>query len=240
MRGNSVILEVKDISKHFGGLTAVNRLSFEVQEGTVFGIIGPNGSGKTTSLNCINGLFRPDEGRIFFRGREIQGLPPHQVAKIGIGRTFQVPKIFKRISVMENLLAPVLSSPRTDQELKAKAREHLHSVGMLEMEDRLGEELSGGQQKLLELVRILMFDPQILLLDEPFAGVHPTLKTLFYKKIHELRKQGKTFILVSHDLTSVYALCQQIIVLDQGEKIAQGRPEEIKRNERVIEAYLGR
>jgi branched-chain amino acid transport system ATP-binding protein len=235
-----VLLEVHHITKRFGGLTAVEDLSFQVQERGILGVMGPNGSGKTTSLNCISGLYRPDGGKILIRGREIQGLPPHQVAKMGIGRTFQVPKIFKRMTVMENLMAPVLSSRLSDGELKGKAREHLAQVNLLDMEDRLGEELSGGQQKLLELVRILMFDPEILLLDEPFAGVHPTLKAMFYRQITALMSAGKTFILVSHDLTSVYALCQEIIVLDHGNKIAHDRPEGIKKNEQVIEAYLGR
>jgi branched-chain amino acid transport system ATP-binding protein len=234
------ILEVVEISKRFGGLTAVDHLSFEVEEGTIFGIIGPNGSGKTTSLNCINGLYRPDGGRIIFRGLEIQGMPAHEVANVGIGRTFQVPKIFKRMTVIENLLVPVLSSASSDEELKDKARELLSSVQMMELEASLGEELSGGQQKLLELLRILMLDPEVLLLDEPFAGVHPTFKAHFYRKITELQEKGKTVILVSHDLTSIYALCQRIMVLDQGRMIAMGSPSEIKRNERVIEAYLGR
>ena len=183
---------------------------------------------------------KPEKGRILLNGKEIQGLLPHEIAKIGIGRTFQVPKIFKRMTVMENLLAPVLSSELSDKELKEIARKFLSQVNLLDHENELGEELSGGQQKLLELVRIMMFNPDLLLLDEPFAGVHPTLKAMFYERIMELKESGKTFILVSHDINSIYTLCDQIIVLDRGEKIAYGKPEDIRKNERVIEAYLGR
>ncbi|MBW1971476.1 MAG: ABC transporter ATP-binding protein [Deltaproteobacteria bacterium] len=234
------MLEVIQLIKRFGGLIAVNNLSMHVEKNKILGVIGPNGSGKTTLLNCINGLYKPEKGRILLNGKEIQGLLPHEIAKIGIGRTFQVPKIFKRMTVMENLLAPVLSSELSDKELKEIARKFLSQVNLLDHENELGEELSGGQQKLLELVRIMMFNPDLLLLDEPFAGVHPTLKAMFYERIMELKESGKTFILVSHDINSIYTLCDQIIVLDRGEKIAYGKPEDIRKNERVIEAYLGR
>jgi branched-chain amino acid transport system ATP-binding protein len=233
------MLEVRHLTKYFGGTVALADLSFRVEAQTVLGMIGPNGSGKTTSLNCVNGLYRPDSGSVVYQGREIQGLPPHQVAHIGIGRTFQVPKVFKRLTVMENMLAPMLSSHDSDEALREQAIALLAEVHLADHAGRLGEELSGGQMKLLELVRVLMFDPALILLDEPFAGVHPQMKTLFFEEIQRMREQGKTFILVSHDLTSLYTLCDHIVVLDLGQKIAEGNAGEIKRNERVIEAYLG-
>lgn len=233
------MLEVSNLTKHFGGVYAVDDLSFRVKERTVLGIIGPNGSGKTTSLNCVNGLYRPDAGQIVFKGREVHGLAPHEVARIGIGRTFQVAKVFKRLTVMENMLAPVLSSPESDAELRERAAALLSEVHLADRATRLGEELSGGQMKLLELVRMLMFDPDLLLLDEPFAGVHPTMKSLFYDLIRKMQERGKTFILVSHDLASLYTLSDHIIVMDLGQKIAEGDADAIKADERVIEAYLG-
>lgn len=233
------MLEVKGLTKHFDGIYAVENLSFHLEANIVLGIIGPNGSGKTTSLNCVNGLYRPDGGSIVFQGRAIEGLAPHEVAQIGIGRTFQVPKIFKRMTVLENMLSPVLSSNKSDGELRDQAMDALDGVMLAGLADTLGEELSGGQLKLLELVRVMMFDPTLILLDEPFAGVHPKMKAMFYGQIDKMREEGKTFILVSHDLTSLYRLCERIIVLDIGQKIAEGSADEIKRDERVIEAYLG-
>ncbi|HKJ00525.1 MAG TPA: ABC transporter ATP-binding protein [bacterium] len=233
------MLEVSHLTKNFGGTVAVSDLSFRVEPQTVLGMIGPNGSGKTTSLNCVNGLYRPDAGRVVYQGRDIQGLAPHEVARIGIGRTFQVPKVFKRLTVMENMLAPVLSSHQSDAELHERANALLADVNLADRAARLGEELSGGQMKLLELVRVLMFDPTLILLDEPFAGVHPQMKTVFFAEIQRMREQGKTFILVSHDLTSLYSLCDRIVVMDLGQKIAEGSADEVKRNEQVIEAYLG-
>jgi branched-chain amino acid transport system ATP-binding protein len=234
-----MILTVSNLTKRFGGVVAVDHLSFEVKEKEILGIIGPNGSGKTTTLNCINGVYRSDEGVISFEKRSLQGLLPHEIAHLGIGRTFQVPKIFKKMTVVENLLAPVLDSRESDAALRQKALQLLEEVDLALLKDNLGEELSGGQQKILELTRILMFDPKMILLDEPFAGIHPLLRTKFHEMILSLHRKGTTFILVSHDLPSLYLLSSRIIVLDNGRKIAQGSAKEIQRDDAVIEAYLG-
>jgi branched-chain amino acid transport system ATP-binding protein len=235
-----MLLRVSNLTKRFGGITAVDHLSFDIGDNEILGIIGPNGSGKTTTLNCINGIYRVDEGEILFQGNSLQGAPPHEIARMGIGRTFQVPKIFKKISVLENMLSPVLNSNESDNILKNRASALLEMVGLSDLKDHLGEELSGGQQKILELARILMFDPILILLDEPFAGVHPLLRMKFHEMIISLHQKKKSFILVSHDLPSLYLLSSRIIVLNNGMKIAEGSPKEIQRNEAVIEAYLGR
>jgi branched-chain amino acid transport system ATP-binding protein len=233
------ILEVNDIVKIFGGVRALDGVGFSVPENSIVSVIGPNGSGKTTCLNCINGIYIPEEGSIRFKGRAITGLRPHVIAKMGIGRTFQVPRIFRKITVVDNILATVLDSGKTDEQLRKDACGLLEQVGMDGLRDNLGEELSGGQQKLLELLRLWIADPALILLDEPFAGVHPELKTLFFQEIKRLRDAGKTFILISHDMKSVYTLSDEIYVFDLGRIIARGSEEQIKSDERVIDAYLG-
>ena len=202
-------------------------------------MIGPNGSGKTTFLNCINGIYEPEKGAIAYRGRPIQGRKPHEIARLGIGRTFQVARTFKKISVVDNILAPVLGSKTKTSVLREKAVDLLEGVGMGHLAESLGGELSGGQQKLLELLRAWIADFDLILLDEPFAGVHPELKELFYDQIRELQRRGKTFVLISHDMQSVYTLSDEIFVFDLGKIIAKGGEQEIKNDERVIEAYLG-
>lgn len=233
------IMQAINIVKTFGGLRALDGIEFSVRENSITSIIGPNGSGKTTFLNCINGIYRPDKGDIKFKGKSIVGLKPHVIARLGIGRTFQISRVFRKISVFENILATVLDSHKPNEQLRKEAYESLERVGMLGLKDSLGEELSGGQQKLLELLRLWIADSDLILLDEPFSGVHPELKTSFYKQIKELQKNGKTFILISHDMKSIYRLSDEIIVFDLGKIIAKGTEEEIKANERVIQAYLG-
>lgn len=235
-----MILTVSNLTKHFGGVVAVDHLSFELRENEILGIIGPNGSGKTTTLNCINGIYRGEEGTISFEGQSIQSRPVHEISRFGIGRTFQVPKIFRKMTIVENLLAPVLGSQESDTVLRHKATRLLQKVDLEPLKDHLGEELSGGQQKILELARVLMFDPKMILLDEPFAGIHPLLRTKFHEMILTLHKGGTAFVLVSHDLPSLYLLSSRILVLDNGRKIAEGSAKEIQKNEAVIEAYLGR
>ena len=233
------MLKVEGLSKRFGGLVAVDDLSFEVPRKTVLGLIGINGSGKSTVMNCISGLYRSDSGRVTLDGKDITRKTPYDIARHGLGRTFQVPRLFRRMTLVENLLTTVLDSRRKDAELVEQAEAILDSVDLHGLRHDHGEELSGGQQKLLELARVMMFDPPMILLDEPFAGVNPSLCRLLIERIEVLLGEGKTFLLISHDLTSIYRLSSRILVLNQGRKIAEGGVENIKNDPQVIEAYLG-
>ena len=233
------ILRTAGLVKRFGGLVAVDNVSFGLEHGSILGMIGINGAGKTTVMNCINGMYRADGGQIFCDGRDITNLSPHAIAKSGVGRTFQVPRIFHRMTLIDNLLVTSLDSGDSDAALIERAEHFLERVNLVELRYNHGEELSGGQQKLLELARVMMFDPALILLDEPFAGVNPSLCRLFIERIQDLQRGGKSFLLVSHDLTSIYKLSSNIIVLNQGQVIAEGGVEDIKNDPAVIEAYLG-
>ncbi len=233
------MLQIEGLSKRFGGLVAVNDLSFQVPRNTILGMIGVNGAGKTTVMNCISGLYSSDTGRITLDGKDITNKTPHDIAHHGLGRTFQVPRVFRRMTLIENLLSTVLDSPLSDAELVEQATSILDEVQLHELRYNYAEELSGGQQKLLELARVMMFDPGTILLDEPFAGVNPGLCKILIERIESLVDAGKTFLLISHDLTSIYRLSHHIVVLNQGQKIAEGNVEDIKNNPQVIEAYLG-
>lgn len=233
------ILTTQGLTKRFGGLVAVDGIDVTIKRGTVLGMIGINGAGKTTAMNCINGLYRSDGGQVYYNGHDITHRTPHEIAKLGIGRTFQVPRIFQRMSLIDNLFVTSLDSSLSDQELTQRAEGFLDRMKLFDLRYNHGEELSGGQQKLLELARVMMFNPDLILLDEPFAGVNPALCRLLIERIQELRTEGKSFLLVSHDLTSIYRLSDRIVVLNQGQIIAEGGVDDIKNDSAVIEAYLG-
>jgi branched-chain amino acid transport system ATP-binding protein len=233
------MLQIEGLSKRFGGLVAVDDLSFQAPRNTILGMIGVNGAGKTTVMNCISGLYSSDTGRITLDGKDITNKTPHDIAHHGLGRTFQVPRVFRRMTLIDNLFSTVLDSPLSDAELVEQATSILDEVQLHELRYNYAEELSGGQQKLLELARVMMFDPGTILLDEPFAGVNPGLCKILIDRIEFLISAGKTFLLISHDLTSIYRLSNHIVVLNQGQKIAEGNVEDIKNNPQVVEAYLG-
>jgi len=231
------ILEIRDVTKRFGGVTAVNRCSLVLAPGKIYGLIGPNGSGKTTLFNCITGLTPRDEGEIRYKGERIDGLKPHRVARRGIGRTFQIIRVFPELTALENLLV-VTREPF--EAARRRAQDLLRFVTLDRLQSEYAGNLSYGQQKLLEFIRVLMTDPELILLDEPAAGVNRTLLNELLVAITRLRDQGKTILIVEHDMKVVMGLCETVFVLDYGEKIAEGPPGVIQADERVIEAYFGR
>jgi ABC-type branched-subunit amino acid transport system ATPase component len=231
------VLTVDGVKKSFGGVAAVNGVSFALEAGRIYGLIGPNGSGKTTLFNCITGLERIDAGHVRFKDERIDGLKPSQVARRGIGRTFQMIRVFPELTALENLLV-VTRGARAEAE--RRGREMLQFVKLERLADEYAGNLSYGQQKLVEFVRVLMTDPELILLDEPAAGVNRTLLNELLDAVRRLRDQGKTVLLVEHDMKVVMGLCETVFVLDHGEKLAEGAPGVIQADERVIEAYFGR
>ncbi|MCS6937214.1 MAG: ABC transporter ATP-binding protein [Candidatus Bipolaricaulota bacterium] len=252
---SEVLLDVRDLVKDFGGLRAVNKCSLSVKRGTITGLIGPNGAGKTTLFNLITGFYKPDSGHVFFRGEEITGLPPHRIFHKKLCRTFQIPREFKQMTVLENLMLVPAGQRgenlfcswflprlvrRQEAEIRDKALAVLEFVNLIHLKDEYAANLSGGQKKLLELARTLMADPEMVLLDEPGAGVNPTLMKQLVANIEKLcYERGVTFLLIEHDMDLVMNLCNPVIVMSNGEKLAEGTPQEIQRDERVLEAYLG-
>jgi len=230
-------LEIENLRKHFGGVSAVDGVSLALETGRIYGLIGPNGSGKTTLFNCITGVERRDAGRVAFNGERIDGLKPWVIAQKGIGRTFQVIRVFPELSALENLMVVTRGSGAAARE---RALELLTFVRLEGLRDEYAGNLSYGQQKLVEFVRVLMRDPSLILLDEPAAGVNRTLLNDLLDAVRRLRDRGKTILLVEHDMKVVMGLCETVFVLDHGEKIAEGPPGVIQTDERVIEAYFGR
>jgi branched-chain amino acid transport system ATP-binding protein len=253
--GAEVLLGVYDLSKRFGGLQAIDGASFEVRRGTITGLIGPNGAGKTTMFATITGFHQPDSGRVLLGGEDITGLPPHRIFAKKLCRTFQIPREHGGMTVLENLmLVPPQqvgerfwnawlrpgSVRRQEAEIRDKALEVLDFVSLTHLKDEYAANLSGGQKKLLELARTLMADPEIVLLDEPGAGVNPTLMKRLTERIETLcRDRGITFLLIEHDMDMVMSLCDPVIVMSEGRKLMEGPPKAVRTDPRVLEAYLG-
>jgi len=231
------LLELTAVVKRFGGVAAVGGVSLTLHPGRIYGLIGPNGSGKTTLFNCITGIDPPDAGAIRFRQGRIDRLEPHKIFHRGIGRTFQIIRVFPELTALENLLVVTTGDYGQAQ---ARAAELLRLVKLERLAGEYAGNLSYGQQKLVEFIRVLMTDPELILLDEPAAGVNRTLLNELLDAVRALRDRGKTIFLVEHDMKVVMGLCETVFVLDHGEKLAEGPPGVIQADERVIEAYFGR
>ena len=248
------ILQIRDLVKDFGGVRAVNGCSFQVERGTITGLIGPNGAGKTTAFNMVTGFIRADRGEIVFCDERIDRARPHEIFRKGIARTFQIPRELRLMTVLENLMLVPLGQPGEhlfyswfrpglvragEQAVYRKAHEVLEFVELVHLRDELAANLSVGQKKLLELARVLMAEPDLILLDEPAAGVNPTLMNKLAGLIRTLRQQGKTFLLIEHNMELVADLCDWVVVMNNGETLVEGKPDDVRRHPDVLEAYLG-
>jgi ABC-type branched-subunit amino acid transport system ATPase component len=234
------ILAVEGLTKRFGGLMVLDGITLEVAPGQIHGVIGPNGAGKTTLFNVINGIYTASGGRVVLRGRDITNRSLSRIANLGLGRTFQVPRVFNEMSLLDNMLVPTIPRRLPRRTAEARALELLELAGLADLRHQVAIEISGGQKKLLEFMRTMMFDPDLVLLDEPFGGINPALVDRLTDIVLRLnREQGKTFLLISHEMPSVMRLCGEVTVLAAGATIARGRPAAVREDPAVIEAYLG-
>ena len=250
------ILEISNVEKRFGGIVAVDGASFSIERGSITGLIGPNGAGKSTTFNCITGVYTPNNGTVVFEGENITGMEPNQIANRGLVRTFQIARELPEMTVLENMMlapkgqlgeslwrsiTPVVRRDVVEQEAEIyeRAWEVLEFFEIEHLADEYAGNLSGGQRKLLELARALLTEPEMLRLDEPMAGVNPSLEKKLLEHIHELQDRGYTFLLVEHDMDVIMNHCEHIIVMHQGTVLAEGTADEIMSNDAVIDAYLG-
>lgn len=231
-----MFLEVRGVSKSFGGVAALSKCSISLEKNKIYGLIGPNGSGKTTLFNVITGFLTPDEGDVLYKDRSIVGLPPRKISRLGIVRTFQLTRVFMKMTVKENLLA---ASRKLDENETKKRNELLEMVELKGLEDEYALNLSHGQRKQLEFIRSLLLDPELILLDEPMAGLSQNMIEKMISYVRYARDQGKTVLIIEHNLSVIMNTCEEIFVLENGTKIAEGKPIEIQNNPRVIEAYIG-
>jgi len=231
------VLEVNDLHRSFGGIHAVDGVSFTLEEAEILGVIGPNGSGKSTLFNLLTGVVAPSSGDIRLRGKSIAGLKPYRIARAGMGRTFQIPALFTNMTVRDNLYAAIVEGDWKNA--PGRAGQVLDLMNLAPVRGELASSLSGGQQRLLEFGRVLMRDPDVILLDEVAAGVHPTLRATILGAVSQLQSEGKSFVVIEHDMEMVRAICQRVLVMDAGQVVAAGTFGEIASNKGVVEAYLG-
>ncbi len=251
---SSPILSVRNISLSFGGLHALDECSFDVARGSITGVIGPNGAGKSTAFNVISGFLKLNSGKVLYEGQEIQNRAAYRVARTGIGRTFQIPRELKKLTVLENLMVvprgqsgekvlslflPLPGSRPQQRKIEKRAREVLEIVGMSAKADLEAGLLSGGQKKLLELGRCLMGEPRLLLLDEPTAGVNPTLILQLKDVLRRINAEGVTLVIIEHNMSVIMELCSRVVVMDRGSTMMIGSPKEVQTNPDVLDAYIG-
>ncbi len=233
------LLRIENVSMRFGGLQALKNVSFTVKNNEVIGLIGPNGAGKTTLLNCVTGFYKPVEGKVFYKGKEITGLKPHKICQMGLTKTFQLIRAFKSLSVLDNvLIGALLKSSRKNEAVKF-AKEVIKTVGLEGKENVLAGNLTPADQRSLELARAIATKPEILLLDEIAAGLTPAEVAELVEILKEINKKGLTLVIVEHVMQAIMPIAGRIIVLHEGRKIAEGPPQQIRENEKVIEAYFG-
>ena len=254
LAGVEVMLEVRKVTMDFGGVRALDEASFKAEEGVITGLIGPNGAGKTTMFDVIFGFLRPTSGEVLFKGRRIDGLEPHIIARMRIGRTFQIIRIFPKMTVMDNILCAAQNHPgegllmsifplpgvrKREDEARLKALELLELVGLKEKKDEKAGTLSYGEQKMLEFARALMVEPEFIFLDEPMAGLNLEMKRFMGKILLDLKRAGRGVLIIEHDMSAIMSISDRVVVLNFGKVIATGTPSEIQNNPLVIEAYLG-
>jgi branched-chain amino acid transport system ATP-binding protein len=233
------LLEIKEVSKRFGGLAALTDVSYSVNKGEILGLIGPNGAGKTTLFNVVNGFYPPTKGEVLFKGEKISHLIPHQICKLGIGRTFQVVRPLRRMTVLDNVIASAFLRAKNKKEAEEMALDVLRFTGLYEDRNQISRGLPLGKRKKLEITRGLATKPELLLLDESFAGLNPSEQNELIDIIRQIRTKGITIMIIEHHMKVIMALSDRIVVLNYGQKIAEGTPKEISSNPLVIEAYLG-
>jgi branched-chain amino acid transport system ATP-binding protein len=231
------ILKIDEVVKKFGEVPALDHCSFDIERGSITGLIGPNGAGKTTLFNLITGVLQPDTGHVYFKGEEITGKKPHEIARRGVGRTYQIIRVFPGMTLLENL---IVVGKGKERRVTERAMELLELVKLADKKDDYASDLSFGQQKLLSLSQVLMLDAELILLDEPAAGINPTLQNELMTLIHQLNSEGKTFMIVEHDMNVIMGHCGHAIALNYGQKIAEGTCKEIQDNETLLEHYFGK